>query len=70
MAWYDAQEVGALASRLSDDIAKIEEAICDKLGSALQFFAMFVGGFAVGFIYSWKLTMVSVMFPLFSHNPR
>lgn len=58
MAWYDARELGSLTARLSDDIAKMEEALADKLGSAFQFLAMFFGGFAVGFLYSWKLTLV------------
>eukprot|EP00047_Mylnosiga_fluctuans_P015769 m.49151 g.49151 ORF g.49151 m.49151 type:complete len:1362 (+) comp6094_c0_seq1:38-4123(+) len=58
MGWYDTQETGSLTARLAADIAKVEEAISDKFSSALQFLAMFIGGFAVGFIYSWKLTLV------------
>lgn len=58
MSWYDKQLTGALSTRISSDIPKIQDAIGDKVGGFLQFFGMFVGGFGVGFGYSWKLTLV------------
>ena len=58
MAWFDHQATGALSSRISADIPKIQEAIGDKVASFLQFFGMFIAGFAVGFAYGWKLTLV------------
>eukprot|EP00043_Microstomoeca_roanoka_P013304 m.130297 g.130297 ORF g.130297 m.130297 type:complete len:1336 (+) comp15719_c0_seq1:159-4166(+) len=58
MAWYDKQKTGALSTRISSDIPKIQEALGDKVGSFLQFFGMFLAGIIVGFVYGWKLTLV------------
>ena len=40
------------------DIDKIREGIGDKLGIIIQWLTTAVGGFVLGFIYSWKLTLV------------
>jgi ABC-type multidrug transport system fused ATPase/permease subunit len=58
MAWFDQQATGALSSRISSDIPKIQDAIGDKVASFLQFTGMFIAGFAVGFAYGWQLTLV------------
>lgn len=58
MGWYDSQTTGALTSRISEDVTKIQEALGDKVGSFLQFHSMFFTGFIIGFIYGWKLAFV------------
>lgn len=58
VGWYDTNNTGALSARIAGDIPKIQEAMSDKAGSLLQFLSMFVSGFIVGFIKSWKLTLV------------
>jgi ABC-type bacteriocin/lantibiotic exporter with double-glycine peptidase domain len=58
IGWFDSQASGALATHLAEDTFKIQDALSDKLGAAIQFFSMFVAGFVIGFIYEWKLTLV------------
>lgn len=58
MAWFDQQATGALSSRISSDIPKIQDAIGDKVASFLQFTGMCIAGFCVGFAYGWQLTLV------------
>ncbi|EDQ92058.1 uncharacterized protein MONBRDRAFT_19578 [Monosiga brevicollis MX1] len=58
MTWFDQQNSGSLAVIISQDVPKIQEAMGDKFGSFIQFEGMFLGGFIVGFIYSWKLALV------------
>jgi ABC-type multidrug transport system fused ATPase/permease subunit len=58
MGWYDEQETGALTARIGDDVAKIQEAIGDKVGNYLQFMSMFVAGMIVAFVYGWRLALV------------
>jgi ABC-type multidrug transport system fused ATPase/permease subunit len=40
------------------DINKVVEGIGSKVGMAIQFTVTFFAGFAIGFVYSWKLTLV------------
>jgi len=42
------------------DISKIHDGIGDKCGSFFQWFCAFLAGFAVGFAYGWKLTLVII----------
>uniref|UniRef100_A0A8C9NL63 ABC-type xenobiotic transporter n=1 Tax=Serinus canaria TaxID=9135 RepID=A0A8C9NL63_SERCA len=58
MAWFDITQIGALNTRLTDDINTIREGIGDKISIFLQFFSTFVSGLIIGFIYGWKLTLV------------
>ncbi|XP_033762430.1 ATP-dependent translocase ABCB1-like isoform X2 [Pecten maximus] len=58
IGWFDTHESGELNTRLSDDINKIHAGIGDKLGSFWQWFSGFLAGFAIGFYYGWKLTLV------------
>ncbi|XP_054129760.1 ATP-binding cassette sub-family B member 5 isoform X3 [Melozone crissalis] len=58
MAWFDSTQIGALNTRLTDDINTIREGIGDKISIFLQFFSTFVSGLIIGFIYGWKLTLV------------
>ncbi|XP_077979292.1 ATP-dependent translocase ABCB1-like [Glandiceps talaboti] len=58
IGWFDTNPSGELSTRLSDDITKIKSGIGDKLGTFVQYFTAFLGGFVVGFIYGWELTLV------------
>ncbi|XP_030301088.1 ATP-binding cassette sub-family B member 5 [Calypte anna] len=58
MAWFDTTQIGTLNTRLTDDINTIHEGIGDKICIFVQFFATFVAGIIIGFIYGWKLTLV------------
>lgn len=58
IGWFDANEAGGLLSRLTDDIIKIRSGVGDKIGLIIFSIALSLGGFIVGFVYSWKLTLV------------
>ncbi|XP_063964755.1 ATP-dependent translocase ABCB1-like [Lytechinus pictus] len=58
IAWFDVHKGGELNTRLADDIDKIRNGIGDKLGIMLQYTATFVAGITIGFVKSWKLTLV------------
>ena len=41
---------------------KVQEGIGDKIGNFFQWFACFVAGIIIGFVYGWKLTLVIMAF--------
>jgi len=62
VGYFDRAGTGTLVTRLSENSLLFREALGDKLGALFQFFAMFVGGIAVGFSFSWQLTLVIFAF--------
>uniref|UniRef100_F7E6I5 ATP binding cassette subfamily B member 1 n=1 Tax=Ornithorhynchus anatinus TaxID=9258 RepID=F7E6I5_ORNAN len=58
VSWFDVHDVGELNTRLSDDVAKINEGIGDKIGMLFQALTTFFTGFIIGFTKGWKLTLV------------
>lgn len=65
IGWFDCTDSGEISTRMTDDITKIQTGIGDKIGSLIQAVSMLLGGFVIGFIYSWKLTLVIIaMTPL------
>ena len=49
----------------SSDIDKIHTGIGDKVALFIQWLAVFVGGFVVGFIRDWRLTLLLLAFTPF-----
>ena len=45
----------------SSDLERIREGIGDKMSLFIQFTSSFVAGFAIGFIYSWQMTLVMMV---------
>ncbi|XP_029444907.1 multidrug resistance protein 1A-like [Rhinatrema bivittatum] len=58
MAWFDTNQIGTLNTRLTDDINTIHDGLGDKICIFVQFFATFLAGIIIGFVYGWKLTLV------------
>lgn len=74
IGWHDKAEDGSLTTRLALDTILIQvslliiilhyllirkqEAMGEKLGSAISSFATFITGFALAFVYGWKLALV------------
>ncbi|XP_065051580.1 ATP-dependent translocase ABCB1-like isoform X2 [Rhopilema esculentum] len=58
IGWFDTTDSGELSTRLTDDVTKIQNGIGDKVAMVVQSISMFLAGFLIGFIYSWKLTLV------------
>ncbi|CAK9201386.1 unnamed protein product [Sphagnum troendelagicum] len=51
---------GEVVGRMAGDTVLIQDAIGEKVGTFQQYVTTFVGGFVVGFIKQWKLTLVIV----------
>ncbi|GBG27421.1 ABC transporter B family member 11 [Hondaea fermentalgiana] len=58
VAWFDTSNPGQLSSKIAENTVVIRDGLGDKLGAMFQFIAMFLAGYVVGFVYSWKLTLV------------
>ncbi|XP_022083099.1 multidrug resistance protein 1A-like isoform X2 [Acanthaster planci] len=58
IAWFDTHKAGELTNRLAEDIDKIRKGFGDNLGLLLQYLGTCIGGIALGFTKSWKLTLV------------
>lgn len=58
IGWFDTTDSGELSTRLTDDVTKIQNGIGDKVAMVIQSVTMFLAGFTIGFVYSWKLTLV------------
>uniref|UniRef100_A0A1I8HYN6 ABC transmembrane type-1 domain-containing protein n=1 Tax=Macrostomum lignano TaxID=282301 RepID=A0A1I8HYN6_9PLAT len=58
MSWFDQQSSGELTTRLADDLERIREGLGDKTSVVIQAFSGFIAGFVIGFIKSWKMTLV------------
>ncbi|ELU11220.1 hypothetical protein CAPTEDRAFT_137412, partial [Capitella teleta] len=64
VAFFDHPQnnVGALSTRLSSDATAIQEATGTPFGIAFHSLSSLGAGLIIGFIYSWKLTLVTVGF--------
>lgn len=60
IAWFDSRQSGELSTKIAENTVIIREAIGDKLGNLFQFLSMFFGGFAIGFYFNYKLTLILV----------
>jgi len=56
--YFDTSKPGELASAVSENAVLFRDALGDKLGLLFQNGSQFVAGLVVGFVYSWKLTLV------------
>ncbi|KAL1923211.1 uncharacterized protein VTP21DRAFT_9587 [Calcarisporiella thermophila] len=56
--WFDTNEPESLTSRLAADTFLIQEGLSDKVGLVIQNISMFVSGFVIAFVNSWRLTLV------------
>ncbi|CAG8690830.1 27891_t:CDS:10, partial [Dentiscutata erythropus] len=65
ITFFDTVSTGDVTTRISGDISLFQEGISEKVGQVLQYAATLLGGFIIGFIKGWKLTLVlSAVFPL------
>lgn len=58
MAWYDINGGGNFASRLTDNLEKIKEGICEKVAIFAYLIASFFACVFFSLYYGWRLTLV------------
>jgi ATP-binding cassette, subfamily B (MDR/TAP), member 1 len=65
ISWYDTNTTNDFASRMTDDLNKLQEGIGEKLAMLCFFAGSFTCAIVVAFIYGWELTLVLLaMIPL------
>lgn len=58
VSWFDTSNPGELSSKIAENTVVIREGLGEKLGAGFQFAAMFLAGYVIAFVNSWKLTLV------------
>ena len=58
MGWYDRMNQNELTSKIELDIAKIHEAIGEKISNFIMTIMKFLSGFAIGFTKGWQLSLI------------
>ncbi|KAJ3201654.1 ATP-binding cassette, sub-B (MDR TAP), member 4 [Entophlyctis luteolus] len=65
MAWFDKMQTGDITTRMTADIALIQDGISDKVAQIIQSAVAFLSGFIIAFSKGWKLALVlCTAFPL------
>ena len=57
-SWFDENNAFEFSTKVQTQLEQIEFGIGDKFGQIILMFAEIISGFTVGFITSWKLTLV------------
>lgn len=58
IGWYDVQQTGEFASRMSEDLTKLEDGIGEKVVQYMHFMAAFLGCLILSFTKGWLLALV------------
>lgn len=61
LTWFDQHQSGSLASKLNDDIERMRDGIGEQFGIFIKQVASFFTAFIVGFVVSWRLTLVILL---------
>ena len=65
ISWYDTNTTNDFASRMTDDLNKLQEGIGEKIAMLCFFSGTFTCSIIVAFLYGWELTLVLLaMIPL------
>uniref|UniRef100_K3WTD1 Bile salt export pump n=1 Tax=Globisporangium ultimum (strain ATCC 200006 / CBS 805.95 / DAOM BR144) TaxID=431595 RepID=K3WTD1_GLOUD len=58
ISWYDSNDTLQLSSRLTGDTVKIKEGMGYKLGDCFKYVCQFAGGYIIGFVKGWDMSLV------------
>lgn len=58
ISWYDQHQTGDFASKMSDDLNKLEEGLGDKIPMFIYMQSVFVASLVLAFVKGWELTLV------------
>ncbi|KAH9278188.1 Multidrug resistance protein 1 [Echinococcus granulosus] len=61
-AWFDTANVGALITRLTEGVDKVEAGVGEKAGLFVQNLFVFIGGTVISLVRNWELALVSAAF--------
>lgn len=62
ISWYDVNQTGDFASRITENLQKIEEGIGDKVSSFVFYISTFISGIILGFVRGWELSLICLIY--------
>ena len=66
IGWYDTHQTNDFASRMDEDLNKLQEGIGEKIGMFTFFLTIFSASLVNAFYHGWELTLVIIHFGLIS----
>ncbi|KAF2354674.1 ABC transporter type 1 transmembrane domain [Trinorchestia longiramus] len=65
MGWFDTHKTNDFASKVTEDLNKLQEGMGEKVGMFVFFFVTFLANIINAFVHGWELTLVIMsVFPL------
>ncbi|KAK7086306.1 tRNA N6-adenosine threonylcarbamoyltransferase [Halocaridina rubra] len=65
IGWFDTHQTNDFASRVTEDLNKLQEGIGEKVGMFIFFMTIFVMSLVNAFVHGWELTLIIIsVFPL------
>ncbi|XP_013110696.2 ATP-dependent translocase ABCB1 [Stomoxys calcitrans] len=61
MAWYDVNQSGEVASRMNEDLSKMEDGLGEKVVIFINFMVAFAGSIILAFVKGWQLALVCLV---------
>lgn len=61
LGWYDTHQTSDFASRMTEDLNKLQEGIGEKIGIFLYFMFVFLSSVVTAFVHGWELTLVMLV---------
>lgn len=58
ISWYDFHQSGEFASRMNEDLTKLEEGLGEKVVMFVHFMVAFLGSIILAFVKGWELALV------------
>ncbi|XP_016929348.3 ATP-dependent translocase ABCB1 [Drosophila suzukii] len=58
MKWYDFNQSGEVASRMNEDLSKMEDGLAEKVVMFIHYFVSFIGSLVLAFVKGWQLSLV------------
>lgn len=58
ISWYDKNQSGEFASRMNEDLSKLEEGLGEKVVMFVHFMVAFLGSIILAFVKGWELALV------------
>ncbi|KAH8348664.1 hypothetical protein KR084_009522 [Drosophila pseudotakahashii] len=58
MKWYDFNQSGEVASRMNEDLSKMEDGLAEKVVMFIHYLVSFIGSLVLAFVKGWQLSLV------------
>lgn len=62
VTWFDQQNIGEFASKITSDFKKLESGVNENLGLFLQNLLCFFLNLIIGFVNGWELALITIAF--------